>query len=587
MERLTSRDGSLTLRSERYGESYRSGLGARSESWHVFVAGSGVAARLAAGAPTRVLEIGLGSARNLAASARVALAHGTPLRYVALEHDLLPADVWADLDDDALGPAPFRRALLAARAGWSGRPGERARLDHGVLSLEVVSGDACVAPLPSDVHAVYLDGFSPAVNPELWSETFLARLSACLAPGGTLVSYSVRGAVRRALTAAGLRVEKRAGPPGGKRERLWAQRPEQAHADAGPAAPASVRGRAGRARRRLALIGGGVAGASLALAAARAGLDVTLFSDERSAAAASAVPAALINPYRGRSGRASDDDLAGAARTWAWAAQLEGAGLESGAHASGVVRLADAARQARAWSERAGAQAFGPEPEPAPGRWRAPDGGMLIPVGGWIDPPRWLAALRAAAERLGARWHQGCRVVALQRDDEGLRLTLHGPSEPAADALARGPFDLVAVCIGAFAPAALPHLPVTPVPGGVALVAAHMPSVPLAGAVYAAPVGSPSRYGLDPRQAWLAIGGGHGADGTDGDPSALATVLARSYPGALPLAAQVWRGVRARGPDPQPQQLELTPGVWWFGSFAGRGFLRAALEAERLVARWS
>ena len=575
VEPFTSADGSRSLRSDRYGEPYRSRHGARSESWHVFVAGSGVAARLAAGQPTTVLELGLGTARNLGASAEIAFAFGTPLRYVACEHDLLPAEAWASQEPDALGPPRFRDALLTARREWDARPGRRHALRVGPVLLELRLGDAREAVWPEAVDAVYLDAFSPAVNPELWTEAVLLRVASSLAPGGSVVSYCVQGRVRRTLAASGLRVERRPGPPGGKREVLWAQRPQPIARPSQHDAPRPLAG------QRLGLVGGGVAGCSLALAAARAGASVEVFDAGDATHKASAVPAALVNPYRGRAGRATLDDRLGAARTWSWAAALAAEGVASGAHPSGVVRTADSARQARAWRARPGTITFAPDGTPASGRWRAPHGGILVPYGGWIDPPRWLAALRRSAEARGARWHDHARVEALSRRGDA-RVHLFAPATQGA---AADPFDVVALCLGASPPGALPHLAVTALPGTVALLPGHLPARPLAGSVYAATVGSPERYGLDPRQAWMAFGGGDPAraDGGERLRAAVAWTLPEE-PGPL---QGTWHGLRARGPDPAPQVAALAPGVWWFGSFAGRGFLRAALEAERLVTRWS
>jgi len=585
VDRLVSDDGSPTLVSARYGEGYRSRRGARSESWHVFVAGSGVAARLASRLPTSVLELGLGTARNLGASAALAFAFDTPLRYLAIEHDLLSPAEWARLERDALGPAAFRDALLEARHGWDTTPGTRHTLRVGPVTLEVLIDDARAATWPSGVDAVYLDGFSPRVNPELWTDEVLARVASHVAPGGTVASYCVQGRVRRALQGAGLLVEKRTGPPGGKREVLWARR---------PSLPPAIAGRPlERARplagARVAIVGAGVAGRSLAWAATQAGAAVTVFDASDGHGGASGVPAALVNPYRGRAGRATELDLRGAERTWAWAAHLAGAGLDPGAHPTGVVRVADGSRQARAWSARPGVQPFGPEAAPAQGRWRAPHGGMVVPMGGWIDTARWLAALRSATDAHGGRDRPATHVTALTpAAGGGWRLRVD-PATTGPDDV----FDLVALCLGASAPGALPHLPVTAVPGRVALVAGHLPARPLAGAVYAAPVGSPARHGLDPARAWFAVGGGHTApehDAEEGAAGLLATLARSLPPDATPAQGWAvhgsWRGRRARGPDQQPQVERLRPGVWWFGAFAGRGFLRAALEAERLVERW-
>ena len=72
--------------------------------------------------------------------------------------------------------------------------------------------------------ALYLDGFSPTRNPEVWTPDFVARLAGALAPGGVLSTYSAAGHVRRSLQAAGLHVERRPGAPG-KRECLRAVKP--------------------------------------------------------------------------------------------------------------------------------------------------------------------------------------------------------------------------------------------------------------------------------------------------------------------------------------------------------------------------
>ena len=246
---LLTDDGSPALWSPRYGQAFRSRRGAHAEARHVFLAGSGAAARLAAGRATRVLEVGLGAATNLACTAAAALEAGSPLHYRAWEPEPLPAAALRLADLGALAPAPFVADLLAARDAWGDiEPGgvRRWRFASVEFVLVVAPIDrlldaafaadverrsraariveaAAAAEAPYD--AVYLDPFSPEVNPDPWRPEVLTALAARLAPGGALASYSVRGGVRRALAAAGLDVSKVAGPAGGKREVLRARRP--------------------------------------------------------------------------------------------------------------------------------------------------------------------------------------------------------------------------------------------------------------------------------------------------------------------------------------------------------------------------
>lgn len=227
---IVTGDGSRTLVGEG-GEGYKSRHGAVTEARAVYLGGSGAGVRLAAGAPTRVLEVGFGAAPNFLVTAAAAAAGGARLDYLALELAPPPTSALAALGyADLLAPSPLPPALLA----WRERLGEavpagRYVFAHGGVHLELVVGDATTGAWDGRedrrVHAVYHDAFSPATAPELWTPGFLGRLAARLEPGGALVSFCVAGAVRRALAGHGLLVERVPGPAGGKRAVLVARRP--------------------------------------------------------------------------------------------------------------------------------------------------------------------------------------------------------------------------------------------------------------------------------------------------------------------------------------------------------------------------
>ena len=226
VQRVVTADGSATLYSERYAQPFASVRGALSEAQGVFLSGSGVGARLAAGEHVRVLEVGFGTGLNFFVTAQACLKHpDARLEYTALEHTLLDAETVAQLGYGALADEALVAVYLEWRAalGVAPAPGSYV-FERGRVRLELLLGDATMQPLVGgDVAAVYHDAFSPAVNPELWTEAFLARLAGALCAGGVIVSYCVQGAVRRRLEALGLVVSKRPGPPGGKREVLVAR----------------------------------------------------------------------------------------------------------------------------------------------------------------------------------------------------------------------------------------------------------------------------------------------------------------------------------------------------------------------------
>ncbi|TWT79305.1 tRNA 5-methylaminomethyl-2-thiouridine biosynthesis bifunctional protein MnmC [Planctomycetes bacterium CA13] len=222
-------DHSRTLIKHDTGDSYHSGSGAISETRHVYLNNSGAQQRLAVGQPTRVLEIGLGTAMAMLLTLDQAVRYDTPLDYVAIELDLLSAEVieslqpksWIENSELAEQFLEWRRKCdnpaLPSVHVWC--PSEKHR-------VEVVLDDACGwHDLERTFDTIYFDPFAPESNPELWTHAVLERMFTMLQQGGSLVTYCVKRAVRDRLAAIGFDVSKVPGPEKGKREVLIATKP--------------------------------------------------------------------------------------------------------------------------------------------------------------------------------------------------------------------------------------------------------------------------------------------------------------------------------------------------------------------------
>jgi tRNA U34 5-methylaminomethyl-2-thiouridine-forming methyltransferase MnmC len=225
MKFIQTADGSKTLRSDHYAQTFHSDKGAVSESKHVFLESSEVAPKLRAGESVNILEVGFGTGLNFFLTADVAAKHQTTLTYVALEQTLLPASLIQQLGyEEYLENKDVLESYLTFRQSLPNDVKEgRYGFEKDGVRLELLIGEATTQRFEANTFdAVYQDAFSPDANPELWSEDFFKKLYDALKSNGKLTTYSVKGDVRRTLQKVGFTVEKRPGPPGGKREMLVA-----------------------------------------------------------------------------------------------------------------------------------------------------------------------------------------------------------------------------------------------------------------------------------------------------------------------------------------------------------------------------
>jgi hypothetical protein len=93
---------------------------------------------------------------------------------------------------------------------------------RATLDLAVMEASEALGAWSGPADAWFLDGFAPARNPEMWSDSLMALVARRSAPGARAATYTVAGQVRRGLAAAGFEVERQPGF-GRKRERLEAR----------------------------------------------------------------------------------------------------------------------------------------------------------------------------------------------------------------------------------------------------------------------------------------------------------------------------------------------------------------------------
>ncbi len=407
--------------SQAYGDVYHAAEGGAAQARHVFLGGNGLPARWGGARRFTVLETGFGFGLSFLATWqawREDAQRCARLHYVSVEKHPFSAQDLAVLHAPHAEFAPLAEEL---RSAWPMLvPGmHRVEFEEGRVVLTLAFGDAqhLLPQLRLAADAIYLDGFAPAKNPDMWSPALLKSVARLAAPGATAATWSVAAPVREGLRAAGFAAEKRRGYAR-KSEMLVASFVPQRALRAAPPQPAE---------RSAAVIGAGLAGAAACERLAARGWEVTLVERHPAPAMeASGNHAGAFHPIV-----SSDDNhtarLTRAAFSWLlehWR-QFDAIGAAPEWQRCGVLQLARDPREDAA--QRAAIAALGYPPEYAQALDAAQAsacagvtlaaGGLWFAEGGWIRPQSLVAALlhrsrsamlfgreAAALVRRGERW---------------------------------------------------------------------------------------------------------------------------------------------------------------------------------------
>jgi tRNA 5-methylaminomethyl-2-thiouridine biosynthesis bifunctional protein len=556
-----------------YADSYHTAAGGLEQARHVFLEGNDL--------PQRwqdrrfvILETGFGLGLNFLCAWQAWKANpGEHLHYVAIEkHPFRLADLqrlhaqWPEL-------TPFASRL---QAQWPlPLPGLH-RLDLGDVVLTLGFGDAAelLPQLSLSCDAFFLDGFAPSRNPEMWSEAVVAELRRLAAPGATLATWTIAGDLRRRLTSADFSLERRPGF-GFKREMLVGRLQ-------GAVSPTPT-----FSRKKIAVIGAGIAGASIAQALARRGHEVVVV--DSAAAPASGASGNLAGVFRPLPAR-DDSRLARLLRAGFLLGRRQYADLEGlRCGWTGVLHIARDAPHARTQQAIAAEHALPPEFCRFVGReeaselagWPVEQGGWWFPAGGWLNPPSTCRALlsgidcrfNSSVERL-ERAANGWRIVGAQAVVEVAEVVLaNGIGAPALAPDFKLPIRAGRGLVSHIPEAATPRFDivatrlgyVTPAVDGLRCAGATMSLVDAAAALDLAPHLSDhleNLYRLD-----MVLPG----YGTGLDPARLAGRVS----------------FRPMSPDRLPivGPLSASEGLWIIDGFGARGLVFAPICAELLASQ--
>ena len=217
---LSWRDGTIPV-STRFDDPYFSLENGLEETKYVFLAGNELPARFRDG--FEIGELGFGTGLNFLCAIKAWREAGAPgtMRFTTFE--AFPMSNEDRRHALAAFPEVAAEAEELCRAFETGAP----LTFEGGVTLDLRLGDVReeLPRLSHKIDAWFLDGFSPAKNPEMWQEDVMAGVAKALAPTGTIATYTAAGFVRAGLEKAGLEVTRLKGY-GRKRHMTTAKHPQ-------------------------------------------------------------------------------------------------------------------------------------------------------------------------------------------------------------------------------------------------------------------------------------------------------------------------------------------------------------------------
>ena len=169
-------------------------------------------------------------------------------------------------------PGVHRLSLAGDRIQLTLLFGEAAEM---LAALSPTADSAPLAHPATQIDAWFLDGFAPAKNPQMWSDSLFASIARLSTEGTTFATFTAAGVVRRGLAASGFNVAKVKGY-GNKREMLCGTFgiPEQS-------VPVSelrwyINDQPRSKHKEVVVLGAGIAGCTTAVALRKRGFRVTV-----------------------------------------------------------------------------------------------------------------------------------------------------------------------------------------------------------------------------------------------------------------------------------------------------------------------
>lgn len=224
---VISEDGSPTLFSETFGESYHSTSGAVQESIHLFINNGLIKAAEQNIGEIHILEYGFGTGLNALLTIQTLLNNrnlsNTKVYYTSIEKYPLTEEEYSHIDysDKEIFLRMHQTKWQTLNDFATKEHFNKITEQFYIRKIEADFADFHPFQNKEWIDVIYFDPFSPETQPQSWNEETFGRIFKAIKPSGRLVTYSAKGIVKQALRSCGFEVTRIKGA-GKKRHSLVA-----------------------------------------------------------------------------------------------------------------------------------------------------------------------------------------------------------------------------------------------------------------------------------------------------------------------------------------------------------------------------
>jgi len=200
IEKIITQDGSFTIKSNLFEETYHSVFGAISESNHVFInAGFEYISK----PEFSIFEVGFGTGINAFLSLEKSIELNKKITYSAIEKYPIPKDIIQDYSLSLKNDNQKSNFQKINDSKWE----EKIDINKN-FSLHKIESDFTNFKFKDSYDLIYFDAFSYNTQPEMWSEEIFKKIFSAMKINGILVTYSSKGKVKENLRSAGFTVKR-------------------------------------------------------------------------------------------------------------------------------------------------------------------------------------------------------------------------------------------------------------------------------------------------------------------------------------------------------------------------------------------